>query len=308
MGDRVGGAPGQRRDEAANRLRMLLHGGPPGNQDQLVVGRHSELVDRDDARVESPLLKVDALDVPEAAQNRVDPPGDQGGEKVEADVDLVRGRGRQARGLQDRLKVVRLVRDSGRPDGLPPQVGAGRDAGLREGDQRGQRLIDDGAHRLDVQPLVLGEQDLGLVGDGEVGAPRGHLLDRRGGIGRDLRVYVQALRPEEPAVEPAVDPGMVRVDVPVEGEREGGRVRGGARGGLVLSAARGQTEPDRGGRDQDRETHRDGQVRVTPRESQVTTFRSISETTANRTIAITESRVIAANIRAVSRLLEAIRI
>ena len=60
--------------------------------------------------------------------------------------------------------------------------------------------------------------------------------------------------------------------------------------------------------DQRRQPNAARHVRVTPRLSQVTTLRSISETSAKRTIAITESSVIAANIRAVSRLLEAIRI
>ena len=84
--DRVRGAHRERGDEAADRLGVVLDRGAPGDQDELVVGRDAELVDRDDARVESALLEVDALDVPEAAQDRVDPAADQGGEQVEADV------------------------------------------------------------------------------------------------------------------------------------------------------------------------------------------------------------------------------
>ena len=60
-----------------------------GDQDELVVGRDAELVDRDDARVAAALGQVDALDVAEAAEHRVGAPGEHRGQQAEADVDLL---------------------------------------------------------------------------------------------------------------------------------------------------------------------------------------------------------------------------
>src|SRR4029077_11880374 len=97
-------------------------------------------------------------------------------------------------------------------------------------------------------------------------------------------------------------------DVPVEIEREGLRVRRGAGRGLTSTAARGQAERQRAQGEERRKPNPPAHVRVTSRLSQVTTLRSISATSAKRTIAITDSSVIAANMRAVSRLLDAIRI
>src|SRR5262249_46087077 len=122
-----------------------------------------------------------------------------------------------------------------------------------------------------------------------------------------LRIDVEALRLEEAVVERAEDPGVVRVDVPVQIERERLRVRRRALRGLVPSAAGHEAQRDHGGGDHHGKPE-PGHVRVTPRLSQVTTLRSIRETTAKSRMAITESSVIAANIRAVRRLLDAIRI
>ena len=64
----------------------------------------------------------------------------------------------------------------------------------------------------------------------------------------------------------------------------------GSRSRAHPAAAGGQAERDRGSPVENRETERAGHVRVTPRLSQVTTLRSISATTAKRTIAITDEQ------------------
>ncbi len=57
-----------------------MHCRAPGDQDELVVGRDSELVHGHDARVKTPLLEVDPLDVPVAAEDGIDLAPDQGGQ------------------------------------------------------------------------------------------------------------------------------------------------------------------------------------------------------------------------------------
>ena len=52
--------------------------------------------------------------------------------------------------------------------------------------------MDERRDRDHRQALVAGEQDLGLVGDRQVGAPGRDLADRRRGVGGHLRLDVEA--------------------------------------------------------------------------------------------------------------------
>ena len=112
-----------------------------------------------------------------------------------------------------------LVRDAGRGDRLAVEIGGGRDAGLRQRDQRGERPLHEGGDGGHREPLVAREQDLGLVGDREIGPAGGDLLDRRRRIGGNLRLHREAGPLEVAAVEGLVDPGVVRVDVEVQLQR-----------------------------------------------------------------------------------------
>src|SRR4029453_13563934 len=123
---------------------------------------------RHDARIEAPLLEVHSLDVAEAAQDGVDLAADQRRQQVEADVDLLDGRGGDSGELLDLLPGVALVRDARGADGLSGEVRGARDPALGQRDQRGKWRVDHRRHRLDLEPLLVGEQNLGLVGDREV--------------------------------------------------------------------------------------------------------------------------------------------
>ena len=70
------GAPFERGDEQADRLRVVLDPVGVGDQDQLVVGGDPELVDRDHTGVLAARGEVDALDVEKAAEHRVGAPGE----------------------------------------------------------------------------------------------------------------------------------------------------------------------------------------------------------------------------------------
>ena len=74
-------------DEEAELLRVGFQRLAVGDQDQLVVGRHAELVDRGDHRVFAALAQVDALDVAEAAEHRLGAAAEQRRQQAEADVD-----------------------------------------------------------------------------------------------------------------------------------------------------------------------------------------------------------------------------
>src|SRR3954451_14252944 len=202
--------------------------------------------------------------------------------------------------MKDRLQVVALIRDPGSPDGLALKGGGVGDPALGQRDQGGQGPVDDGPDRLHVQPLVAGQQHLGLIGDRQVGAPGGDLLDRRGGIRRDLWLDIQAGLREEPPVEPAVDAGVVRVRVPFEIEGEALRVGRGSRRWLIAAPACGEPKPQGAQRDQQGEPSHPDHDRVTPRLSQVTILRSTRETRAKRASAIAERTTTAAKERAVS--------
>ena len=79
-------------EEEADRLRVFFEPLAVGDEDQLVVGRHAELVDRGDDRVLAAQAQVDALDVAEAAQHRLGAAADQRRQQPVADVDGVRRR------------------------------------------------------------------------------------------------------------------------------------------------------------------------------------------------------------------------
>jgi hypothetical protein len=146
--------------------------------DELVVGRDAELVHGNHARILPALFEVDSLDVGEAAEDRVGAAGKECWEQVEGNVDLGDVVGGEPDSVEDRVEIVRLVRDSGGRDRLALKVADVRDPGLGKRDQRRERPIDQGRDGDDRQPLILGEEDLGLKGDREVGATGRNLADR----------------------------------------------------------------------------------------------------------------------------------
>ena len=89
------------------------------------------------------------------------------------------------------------------PTRLPARSFALADPAAGERDQRRQRLLHQRADGDEVvRALVAGEQQLGLVGDHEVGAAGAQELQRRGGVRRRLDVDVQpgaARTPRRPA-------------------------------------------------------------------------------------------------------------
>ena len=89
------GAALQRGHEEADRFRVLFERLAVGDEDQLVVGRDAELVDRGDDRVFAALAQVDALDVAEAAEHRLGAAADQRRQQAEADVDRLHVGGRR---------------------------------------------------------------------------------------------------------------------------------------------------------------------------------------------------------------------
>ena len=70
-----------------------------------------------------------------------------------------------------------------------------------------------------LEPLVARAQHLGLVGDGQVDAPGGDLLDRRGRVGRLADLHVQPGVVEVPARLRRVDARVVGVREEVEHQR-----------------------------------------------------------------------------------------
>ncbi len=106
----------QRAHEAPQHGTAPAHVLLARDDDQLVVGRHADVVHLQDARVLLAPLQLDALDVPERAERRVDLLGQHRGHEVEADVDRVHALGVDAGLLDDRLQVGVLVGDPGRAD------------------------------------------------------------------------------------------------------------------------------------------------------------------------------------------------
>ena len=167
-------------------------------------------------------------------------------------------------------------------------------------DQRGQRLLDQRRDRDDVEPRVAGEQDLRLVGDREVGAAGGDLLDRRRGVRGHVRLDVEPGVLEVAAVERLVDPDVVGVDVEVEREVERLRLRRLAVARLLLLAAARDDHRDR----EDRER---GAARLMRRRAAPTTRPCARAPTSaqKRPTAKTERITTAANSRAVSSCADA---
>ena len=96
-----------------------------------------------------------------------------------------------------------------------------------------------------VGALVAGEQQLRLVGDGEVGLAGLQQLERRGRIGRRLERDVEPRPRERAGLLRRVEAGVVGVREVVEHARRNGSVRAapaGARAGLGLLAAGGEQE------------------------------------------------------------------
>ena len=157
-----------------------------------------------------------ALVVPERAEHGVDLAGDQGGAEAEAHVPLLHRRRAHARLAEHGLEVRVLVVDPGRADGLALEVGGLADLRLRQRDDRGERLLDDRGHAHHAEALVARAEHLGLVRDREVHAPRRHLLDRRGRVGRLADLHVEAGLLEVATRLRGVDAGVVGVREVVE--------------------------------------------------------------------------------------------
>ena len=158
---------------------------------ELVVGRHADLVHAQDHGLPVLALELDALDVPEHAEDGVDALGQQRRDEVEADVDRLDAVGVGAGLLEDRLQVGVLVGDAGGADLLALELRRAADRPAAERDDRRQRLLDERADRDELGALRAREQQLGLVGDREVGLARGEQLQRRRRVRRRARLDVE---------------------------------------------------------------------------------------------------------------------
>ncbi len=102
-------------------------------------------------------------------------------------------------------------------------------------------MLDQGTDSDHVESLVAGEHHLGLVGDRQIGTAGRDLLDRRRGVGGNVRVDVEAGVGEVAVGERRVDTGVVGVDVEVERQVEGVGLRRLALG-LLAAAERKQRD------------------------------------------------------------------
>jgi hypothetical protein len=115
---------------------------------------------------------------------------------------------------------------------------------LADRHDRGQRLLDECAHGHELQALVARQQQLGLVGDGEVDLARGQQLERRGGIARRLDLDVEPGAAEGAAALGRVDPRVVGVGEVVEHQPQA--LLRGRGGGLLALAAGGEQQRGEG--------------------------------------------------------------
>src|SRR5206468_1900355 len=111
--------------------------------------------------------------------------------QVEADVALLDRVGIDVRVGEDRLEVRRLVVDPRRADALALQVLRVAYVGAGKRDDRGQRLVDEGADGDHAQALVPRAEQLRLVGDREVNPPGRDVLDRRRRIRRLADLHLE---------------------------------------------------------------------------------------------------------------------
>ena len=107
-----------------------------GDEDELVVGRHAEVLHPQDLRLAVAALEVDALVVPERAERRVDLLGEHRRDEVEADVGLLHGVGLDPGLVEDRAQVGRLVREARGADALARELLRARDRVVAERHQR----------------------------------------------------------------------------------------------------------------------------------------------------------------------------
>jgi len=116
------GAARQGGEEEADRLRVFFEPVTAGGEDELVVGRHAEFVDRGNDWVLAAQPQVDPLDVAEPAQHRLGAAADERRQQPVADVDRLHVGGGQLGAGEDRLQVGVLVGDAGGRDRLATQV------------------------------------------------------------------------------------------------------------------------------------------------------------------------------------------
>src|SRR4051794_9757890 len=300
-------------EEEPDVLGGVVEGIRVGHDDKLVVGGDAELVDGDHSGVLAALLEIDALDVEESAQHRLGAVVQDRRQQPLLHVDRVDIAGGEVGAVENRLQVGLLVGDAGGGDRLATEVLDVLDARVLQPDHRRERSRDQGGDRLDRQALVLRQEDLGLIGDRQVDAAGGDLLDRGRGIGRRLRLDVEARVAEVPVVDRLEDSGVVGVDVEVERQAE--RLRRPGAGRLrLLPAARGDgRRADRkghGGRSNALRTYLDHQassfqwllVWAGPHQA---TRRSSTASSPNRRIASADSTTTAAKVRAVWSCAEA---
>ena len=180
-------------------------------------------------------LRSIALVVPERAERRVDLAESIAGTRLKPTLVSSTLSGSTPALREDRLQVGRLVGDAGGADALAGEVLGARRCRCRERHQRRQRLLHERADRDELRALVAREQQLGLVGDGEVGAAALEQLERRGGVGRRLDLDVEPGALVLARRLGRVDAGVVGVGEVVEHEVEA----------LDLAAARARARPSR---------------------------------------------------------------
>ena len=177
----------ERVDEQAQELGVLRHPLRVGDQDELVVGRAPRArppgttAGRVRARARS---TPSTLRKPPSIASAS--PDEHRRQQAEADVhllDVVEVERPPRRGSS---RGSRAGRGSPRSRSVLPARSAGGSAIPASGSEISEvsGRVHQRRDRDHRQPLVAGEQDLGLVGDREVGAPGGDLADRRRGVGR----------------------------------------------------------------------------------------------------------------------------
>ena len=187
------------------------------HDDELVVRRHPELLEPGDVgRLSRLKLENRPLDVEIGTDDGVHLPCQEGGDKIEADIDAADVVLAQPLLPADRLQDGVVERQSRDADRRARQRARPAHLGIREGDQRVQRRRDERSDGDDGQTLLRREEQIALVVHGQVEGVRRDQLEPGRGIRRRSELDIEAAIGEVAAVERVVQRDMIGVGEPVE--------------------------------------------------------------------------------------------